>query len=111
MDLDLGNVVIRVINTSINTLEAMLRTYKTCKSPRHKMKPCKLDVKITKKQIERGVAGHRTEQGCWTPRAPNQTPQQNLARVSTEASGRVSRQVSDHTPPLFRNKGVFGSTD
>ena len=52
MDLDLGNGVIRMINTSSKTLEAMLKTYKTCKSPRDK-DGTKHDAKIAKKQVER----------------------------------------------------------
>jgi hypothetical protein len=51
--------VIQIINTSSKTLEAMLKTYKTCKSPRYE-DGTKLDVKIANTQSEEGSAGHRT---------------------------------------------------
>jgi len=36
--LDLDKVMIRIINTSNKTLEAMLKIHKTCKKSRHKIK-------------------------------------------------------------------------
>jgi hypothetical protein len=39
VNLDLGNDVIWMINTSSKTLEEKKKTHKTCKGPRHKMEP------------------------------------------------------------------------
>jgi hypothetical protein len=63
VDLDLGKVVIRRINISSKTLEAMLMTYKTCKSPRHENGTKLDDTKITNKQNEEGSVGHQTLRG------------------------------------------------
>ena len=53
MDLDLGNIVIWVINTSIKTLESVVKLYKYMQKSKtqHVTKP---DTKIMKNQIEKG---------------------------------------------------------
>jgi len=53
--LELGKVMIWLINTSSKTLEAVLKTYKTCKSPRHKVEHTKTTEKQDEKMLYRGI--------------------------------------------------------
>ena len=48
----LGKVVIQMINTSSKILEAELKTYKACKSPRHE-EGTEPDARIMKKHKRR----------------------------------------------------------
>ena len=82
MDLDLGNGVIRMINTSSKTLEAMLKTYKTCKSPRDK-DGTKQGATIANKQVERRSCGSSDTAGASDPEgASDQYGKQTLAAAA-----------------------------
>ena len=63
LELDLGNMVIQMIDTLNKTLEDMLKTYSTCKKTRHKMEEAQ-----TKTCEETELAGaaqqHRTYPVC-----------------------------------------------
>jgi hypothetical protein len=78
--LDLGNVVIQRINTSSKTLEAMLKTYKTCKSPRHEdgTKPTQ---RSRRNKFREGVADRQTLRGRRTLRSLDQYGKQTLVAV------------------------------